>query len=53
MSTNWGVSLELDGRMQGEAILSVMYEEQMQLVRVDLTPDDWHKAYTALGFMAS
>jgi hypothetical protein len=38
-----------DGRMQGEAMLSVMYEEQMQLVRVDLTPDDWHIAHSALG----
>jgi hypothetical protein len=37
-----------DGRMQGEATLSVMYEEQMQLVRVDLSPDNWHVAYVAL-----
>jgi hypothetical protein len=35
--------------MQGEAILSVMYEEQMQLVRVDLTPEYWLTAHAALG----
>ena len=38
-----------DGRMQGEAILSAMYEEQMQLVRVDLSADDWLIAHSALG----
>ncbi len=38
-----------DGRMQGEASLSVLYEEQSQLVRVDLTPDDWLTAHKALG----
>ncbi len=38
-----------DGRMQGEATLSVMDEEQMQLVRVDLTADYWQTAHAALG----
>ncbi len=46
---NLGGEPGADGRMQGEANLSVMHEEQMQLVRVDLTPDDWLKAYAALG----
>jgi hypothetical protein len=35
--------------MQGEATLSVMYEEQLQHVRVDLSPDDWQVAHAALG----
>ena len=38
-----------DGRMQGEATLSVMYEEQIQFVRVDLSPNDWQVAHAALG----
>lgn len=38
-----------DGRMQGEATLAVMYEEQMQMVRVDLPPDAWLTAHQALG----
>jgi hypothetical protein len=46
---NLGGEPGADGRMQGEATLSVMYEEQMQLVRVDLTPDDWLTAHVALG----
>jgi hypothetical protein len=35
--------------MQGEATLAVMFEEQMESVRVDLSPDDWQTAYAALG----
>jgi hypothetical protein len=46
---NLGGEPGADGRMQGEATLSVMYEEQMQLVRVDLSPDDWMTAHAALG----
>jgi hypothetical protein len=46
---NLGGEPGADGRMQGEAILSVMYEEQMQLVRVDLTPEYWLTAHAALG----
>jgi len=46
---NLGGEPGADGRMQGEATLSVMYEEQMQLVRVDLSPDDWRTAHVALG----
>jgi hypothetical protein len=38
-----------DGRMQGEATLSVLDEEQTQLVRVDLTAHDWQTAHAALG----
>ena len=38
-----------DGRMQGEATLAVMHEEQMQLVRVDLSPDYWQVAHAALA----
>lgn len=38
-----------DGRMRGEAIISVMFEEQMQPVRVDLGGDNWQMAHTALG----
>jgi hypothetical protein len=38
-----------DGRMQGEATLAVMHEEQIQLVRVDLSSDNWHVAHAALG----
>ena len=46
---NLGGEPGTDGRMQGEAMLSVMYEEQMQLVRVELSADDWQTAHTALG----
>lgn len=38
-----------DGRMQGEATLSIVYEEQMQSVRVDLPPEWWGIAHSALG----
>lgn len=38
-----------DGRMQGEATLSVMFEEQLQVVRVNLSADDWKTAHEALG----
>ena len=38
-----------DGRMQGEATLSVLFEDQMQPVRVDLTAADWMTAHAALG----
>ena len=38
-----------DGQMQGEATLVVVYEEQMQLVRVDLSEPQWHVAHAALG----
>ncbi len=38
-----------DGRMRGEAVISVMYEEQMQPARIDLSGDDWQVAYAALG----
>lgn len=38
-----------NGQMQGEAALSVMFEEQMQPVRMDLAPADWQTAYVALG----
>ena len=46
---NLGGEPGVDGRMQGEAILSVMYEEQMQPVRMDLSADDWQTAHKALG----
>jgi serine/threonine protein kinase len=38
-----------DGRMQGEATLSIVYEEQIQSVRVDLRPEWWGIAHAALG----
>lgn len=38
-----------DGRMQGEATLSVMFDEQLQAARVDLSPEEWQIAHTALG----
>jgi hypothetical protein len=38
-----------DGRMQGEAELSVIYEDQMLIVRVILSPDHWLAAHAALG----
>lgn len=46
---NLGGEPGADGRMQGEALLSVMFEEQMQLVRVVLSADDWGTAHAALG----
>lgn len=51
----FGYVVELDGQpgdddqMQGEATLSVMHEEQAQLVRVDLSPEDWQTAHKAFG----
>ncbi|TVS21027.1 MAG: hypothetical protein EA424_00980 [Planctomycetaceae bacterium] len=38
-----------DGRMQGEATLSIVYEEQIQSARVDLSPEWWGIAHAALG----
>ena len=38
-----------DGRMQGEATLSVLDEEQTQLVRINLGAEDWQTAHAALG----
>lgn len=38
-----------DGRMQGEATLSIVHEEQIQSVRVDLSPEWWGIAHAALG----
>jgi hypothetical protein len=38
-----------DGQMRGEAMISMMFEEQMQPARVDLAGDDWQTAYAALG----
>lgn len=38
-----------DGRMQGEATLSIVYEEQIQSVRVDLPAEWWSIAHEALG----
>ena len=38
-----------DGQMRGEATISVIYEEQVQLARADLSASDWQIAYAALG----
>lgn len=38
-----------DGRILGEATVSVLHEEQAQLVRVDLSADEWAIAHAALG----
>lgn len=38
-----------EGRMQGEATLSIVYEEQIQFVRVDLPAEWWSIAHEALG----
>lgn len=46
---NLGGEPDTSGQMPGEASLSVMFEEQMQPVRVDLSPADWRTAYAALG----
>lgn len=46
---NLGGEPDVNGKMQGEADLSVMFEEQMQAVRVDLAPEEWMKAHQALG----
>lgn len=46
---NLGGEPDGNGQMQGEATLAVMFEEQMESVRVDLSPDDWPIAYAALG----
>jgi hypothetical protein len=46
---NLGGEPDSNGQMQGEAILSVMFEEQVQPVRAALSPSDWQTAYVALG----
>jgi hypothetical protein len=40
---------DVTGRMHGEATLSVLCEEQIEIVRVDLSPVDWQTAHSALG----
>lgn len=38
-----------DGRIVGEATVSVLHEEQAQLVRVTLSAEEWPTAHAALG----
>lgn len=38
-----------EGRMQGEATVSVIHQEEMQVVRVDLSAEDWQTALAAFG----
>jgi hypothetical protein len=46
---NVGGELGDDGRMQGEVVLSLMFEESVQAARVTLGPEDWLIAHAALA----